>query len=62
MYNASQNELLIAAVELLEQADALIQKALGQTDVCYETCTQIQNVVDDLLCDIQEHNAEVYNS
>ena len=62
MYNASQNELLIAAVDLLEQADALIQKALGQTDVCYETHNQIQNLVEDLLCDIQEHNTELYNS
>lgn len=56
MYNAKQNELLIQAVDLLEQADALIQKALGQSDVCYETCTQLQNIIEDLLCDIQESN------
>ena len=56
MYNAKQNELLIQAVDLLEQADALIQKALGQSDVCYETCTQLQNIIEDLLCDIQEGN------
>ena len=56
MYNAKQNELLIQAVDLLEQADVLIQKALGQSDVCYETCTQLQNIIEDLLCDIQESN------
>ena len=56
MYNANQNALLIQAVDLLEQADALIQKALGQSDACYETCTQLQNIVEDLLCDIQESN------
>ena len=56
MYNAKQNELLIQAVDLLEQADALIQNALGQSDVCYETCTQLQNIIEDLLCDIQESN------
>ena len=56
MYNAKQNELLIQAVDLLEQADVLIQKALGQSDVCYETCTQLQNIIEDLLYDIQEGN------
>ena len=56
MHNAKQNELLIQAVDLLEQADALIQKALGQSDVCYETCTQLQNIIEDLLYDIQEGN------
>ena len=56
MHNAKQNELLIQAVDLLEQADVLIQKALGQSDVCYETCTQLQNIIEDLLYDIQEGN------
>ena len=56
MYNANQNALLIQAVDLLEQADVLIQNALGQSDACYETCTQLQNIIEDLLCDIQESN------
>lgn len=56
MYTANQNAKLIKAVDLLEQADALIQKALGASDVCYETCTQLQNIIEDLLCDIQEGN------
>ena len=49
-----KSELLNKAVELLEQADALVQEALGDSDVCYETHNQIQNVVDDLVTDIVE--------
>ena len=49
-----RSELLNRAVELLEQADALVQEALGDSDVCYETHTQIQTVVDDLVTDIVE--------
>ena len=58
MFNAKQNELLLQAVELLEQADVLVQKALGASDVCYETHNRIQDIVEDLLCDIQENNPE----
>lgn len=57
-----KSELLNQAVELLEQADALIQQALGDSDVCYETHTQIQNVVDDLTSDIAEFDHEAANS
>lgn len=49
-----KSELLNKAVELLEQADALVQEALGDSDVCYETHNQIQTVVDDLVTDILE--------
>lgn len=49
-----KSALLNKAVDLLEQADALVQQALGDSDVCYETHTAIQNVVDDLVCDIVE--------
>ena len=49
-----KSRLLNQAVELLEQADALVQLALGASDVCYETHTQIQTVVDDLVTDIVE--------
>ena len=58
MFNAKQNELLLQAVDLLEQADALVQRALGASDVCYETHNRIQGIVEDLLCDIQENNPE----
>ena len=52
--NAQKSKLLNEAVDLMEQADALIQRALGATDVCYETCTQLQNVIDDVVTDIAE--------
>ena len=52
--NAQKSKLLNKAVDLMEQADALIQRALGATDVCYETCTQLQNVIDDVVTDIAE--------
>ena len=45
---------LMRAVELLNEADALVQEALGATDVCYETHNRIQDIVDDLNCDIEE--------
>ncbi len=43
-------ELLRRAVEQLEEADALVQEALGATDVCYET----HNRIADLIMDLQE--------
>lgn len=49
-----KSKLLNKAVDLMEQADALIQQALGATDVCYETSTQLQNVIDDVIADIVE--------
>lgn len=59
MLTDKQNTLLLAAIELLEEADCLIQKALGATDVCYETHNAIQDIVEDLLCDIQDGNPDV---
>jgi hypothetical protein len=58
MFNATQNKLMLEAVELLERADALIQRALGATDVCYETHNRIEGIVEDLLCDIRDNNPE----
>lgn len=52
--NAQKSKLLNEAVDLLEQADVLVQQALGATDSCYITHTAIQDVVDDLICDIAE--------
>lgn len=52
--NAQKSHLLNEAVDLMERADALIQRALGATDVCYATCTQLQNVIDDVITDIVE--------
>ena len=55
--NAQKSRLLNEAVDLMERADALIQRALGATDVCYETCTQLQNLIDDLVTDIAEFDS-----
>lgn len=47
-------ELLRRAVEQLEEADALIQEALGACDVCEETHNRIQDLIFDLEADIGE--------
>ena len=49
-----KSALLNKAVDLLEQADALIQQALGASDVCYDTHTRLADIVDDLVADIVE--------
>jgi hypothetical protein len=51
-------QLLRDAMELLMDADALIQQALGATDVCYETHNRIEDIVEDLRCDVMELEAE----
>ncbi len=42
------------AMDALQNADAWIQQALGDTDVCYETHNRIQDLVDDLSYDVME--------
>lgn len=42
------------AIALLQDADACMQAALGDSDVCYDTHCAIQNIVDDLEVDVQE--------
>ncbi len=42
------------AMDALQNADAWIQEALGDTDVCYETHNRIQDLVDDLTYDVME--------
>ena len=56
MLTAKQkSDLLNQAVDLLEQADALQQKAIGaDTDVCYEYHNRIQELIEDLVADIVE--------
>ena len=55
MLTDAQKQLLKQAQDLLEQADALVQEALGHSDVCYETHTRIQDLVDDLQADIEDN-------
>jgi hypothetical protein len=54
MSNISKANKLREAMELLQDADALIQEALGATDVCYETHNRIEDIVEDLRCDVME--------
>ena len=56
MLNAKQNELLMQAVELLHEADCLVQKALGASDECYELHCAIENAAEDVLEHIQTNN------
>jgi len=51
-------QLLRDAMELLQDADALIQQALGACDVCEETHNRIEDIVEDLRCDVMELEAE----
>jgi hypothetical protein len=50
-------QLLRDAMELLQDADALIQKALGACDVCEDTHNRIEDIVEDLRCDVIELEA-----
>lgn len=56
MLNAKQNELLMQAVDLLHEADCLIQKALGASDECFDLHCGMQSMVDDVLEYLQTHN------
>jgi hypothetical protein len=52
--NAQKATRLRMAIAALENADAWIQEALGDTDVCFETHNRIQDLVDDLTYDVME--------
>jgi hypothetical protein len=53
MLTATQkSKLLNDAVDLLEQVDALQQKALGACDVAEDNHCRIQDLIDDLIADI----------
>lgn len=58
MLNAKQNELLLKAVDLLNEADCLLQQALGASDECYYLHCQIEDASETLLEHIQENNPE----
>jgi hypothetical protein len=52
--NKEKSALLNRAVDLLNEADELVQKALGDSDVTWDTHVAIQNIADDLVSDIIE--------
>ena len=45
------------AIALLMDVDALVQTALGDTDVCYDTHCQIEELIDELTVDVQEFDS-----
>ncbi len=49
--------LLRDAMELLQDADALVQRALGDTDVCYDLHCGIEDLIEDLRADIMDLDA-----
>ena len=55
MLTAKQKQLLQAAIDLLQEADALVQQALGDTDSCYDTHCGIEELIDDLQADIKDN-------
>jgi len=55
MLTAQEKALkLREAIALLQDVDALVQTALGDTDVCYDTHCQIEELIDELTVDVQE--------
>lgn len=58
MTDAQKAARLRMAIAALQDADAWVQQALGDTDVCYETHNRIQDLVDDLTADVIELEGE----
>jgi hypothetical protein len=54
MTNTQKAARLRLAIDALHNADAWVQEALGDSDVCYETHNRIQDLIDDLMHDVQE--------
>ena len=49
MDNAQRSKLLNKAVDLLNEADALLQQAMGACDECYVIHSNIENAADDIV-------------
>ena len=47
------------AIALLMDVDCLVQAALGDTDVCYDTHCGIEELIDELTADVQDLDARV---
>jgi hypothetical protein len=55
MLTAKQKaEMLSRVVDLLNEADALQQEALGDCDVCWDNHEAIQGIADDIVLDMIE--------
>ena len=61
--NAQKSELLNEAVDLINKADALMQKALGADDEVFYIHTQLENAADDIVdCIIALDDGEVVDA
>lgn len=56
MFNAKQNELMLKAVDLLNEADCLVQQAMGASDECYEIHNAIEDASELVLEQVQLNN------
>ena len=54
MLTLQQQKLIAEAMQKLEEADALVQQALGASDECYELHCAIENTVDELQDKLRE--------
>jgi hypothetical protein len=54
----NKSKLLNDAVDLLEQVDMLVQKALGDSDVCYDLHNRLEELKEDLIADIVEFDSQ----
>ena len=52
--NKQKADKLREAIALLQDADACMQSALGDSDVCYETHCNIEGIISDLEADVEE--------
>jgi hypothetical protein len=58
MLTAKEKALkLREAIALLQDVDALVQTALGDTDVCYDTHCGIEELIDELRADVMDLDA-----
>ena len=52
--NKEKAALLSRVVDLLNEADALQQQALGDCDVCWDNHEAIQGIADDMVVDMED--------
>ena len=57
--NVQKSEMLNEAVDLINKANALMQKALGADDEVYYIHTQLENAADDIVDIIAELDEDV---
>lgn len=58
MLTTQQVQQLEQAIQLLNQADVLLQAAIGHSEECYYIHTQIENAADDIQAHIITENED----